>query len=136
MLFLRQLEEIEGGISNLNKLKIQLTNQLEDAKRLADDEAKERQSLLGRYMSIIIVSGLFNQIMLQTLEKLLITLQCDFTPLICFSFILHRYRNLEHEFDGTTAVFEEEVASKQDAQRQLQKAEDDANHWRKKVTLR
>jgi len=45
---LRQLEEIEGGISNLNKMKIQLTNQLEDAKRSADDEAKERQSLLGR----------------------------------------------------------------------------------------
>jgi len=45
-----------------------------------------------------------------------------------------RYRNLEHEFDGTNAVYEEEVGSKQDAQRQLQKAENDADLWRKKVT--
>ena len=82
---------LAGNISNMNKMKIQLTNQLEDAKRQCDDEAKERQSLLGRY------------------------------------------RNLEHEFDGTNVVYEEEVGAKQDAARQCQKAEDDANHWRRKV---
>ena len=75
----------------MNKMKIQLTNQLDDAKRLCDDEAKERQSLLGRY------------------------------------------RNLEHEYDGTNVVYEEELNSKQDAARQCQKAEDEANHWRRKV---
>ena len=40
---------------------------------------------------------------------------------------------MEHEFDGTNAVYEEELGSKEDAARQAQKAEDEANHWRKKV---
>ena len=55
---------IAGNIFNTNKLKIHLTNQLDDAKRLCDDESKERQSLMGRY------------------------------------------RNLEHEFDGTNLVYD------------------------------
>ncbi len=77
----------------MNKAKIQLTNQLDDAKRLCDDEAKERQSLLGRY------------------------------------------RNLEHEYDGMNVVYEEEIGAKENLARQCQKAEEDANHWRKKVLL-
>ena len=36
----------------MNKMKIQLNNQLDDAKRLCDDETKERQSLLGRYRNL------------------------------------------------------------------------------------
>jgi predicted nuclease with TOPRIM domain len=75
----------------LNKAKIQLTSQLEEVKRLCDDESKERQSLMGRY------------------------------------------RNLEHEYDGMNAVYEEEMGAKDDLARQCHKAEDDANHWRKKV---
>ncbi len=75
----------------MNKQKIQLSNELEDAKRLCEDESKERQSLLGRF------------------------------------------RNLEHEFDGTNAVYEEEMAAKQDAARLCQKVEEEANLWRKKV---
>ena len=76
----------------MNKTKIQLSNQLDDAKRLCDDEAKERQSLLGRF------------------------------------------RNLEHEYDGTNVVYEEEQTAKENLARQCQKAEDDANHWRRKVS--
>ena len=41
-----------GNISTMNKMKIQLSNQLDDAKRLCDDETKERQSLLGRYRNL------------------------------------------------------------------------------------
>ena len=33
-------------------MKIQLSNQLDEAKRMADDEAKERQSLLGRFRTL------------------------------------------------------------------------------------
>ena len=55
----------------MQKAKIQLTNQLDDAKRLCDEEARERQSLMGRF------------------------------------------RNLEHEYDGNLAVYEEEVAAKE-----------------------
>ena len=90
---LRQLEEVDGNISTLNKTKIMLSNQLDDAKRAADDEAKERLSLLGRY------------------------------------------RNLEHEFDGTNVVYEEEMSAKDDLARQAQKAEDDANMWRMKYEV-
>lgn len=71
-----------------------MTNQLDDAKRLCEDETKERQSLLGRY------------------------------------------RNLEHEFDGTNLVYEEELSAKEDQARLCQKAEDDAEHWRHKVGLK
>ena len=88
---IRQLEEVDANISIMQKAKIQLTNQLDDAKRLCDEEARERQSLMGRY------------------------------------------RNLEHEYDGNLAVYEEEVAAKEDLARQCQKAEADANLWRMKV---
>ena len=77
----------------MNKMKISLTNQLEDAKRHCEDEAKERQSLLGRQ------------------------------------------RNLEHEFDGTNVVYEEEQAAKDDLARQCQKAEEEANLWRRKYEI-
>merc|ERR1719414_1446576 len=59
---IRQFGEIEANIAMMQKTKIQLSNQLDDAKRVCDEEARERQSLLGRY------------------------------------------RNLEHEYDGTMAV--------------------------------
>ncbi len=44
-----RLEELLGNASMLQKVKIQLSTQLDDVKRMADDEAKERQSLMGRY---------------------------------------------------------------------------------------
>ena len=47
-----RLEELAGNASMLNKMKIQLNNQLDEAKRMADDEAKERQSLLGRFRTL------------------------------------------------------------------------------------
>ena len=43
-----------------------------------------------------------------------------------------RFRTLEHEFDGTSAVFEEEKIAKEDLFRLCQKAEADANFWRLK----
>ena len=90
---IRQLEDLEGNISMLQKVKIQLTNQLEDARRSSEEESKERQSLMGRY------------------------------------------RTLEHEYDGTNAVYEEELAAKDHLARQCQKAEADANLWRLKVSI-
>lgn len=41
---LRQLEEAESQVSQLSKIKISLTTQLEDTKRLADEESRVRQS--------------------------------------------------------------------------------------------
>ena len=49
---IRQLEEFDANISVLQKNKIQLTNQLEEAKRLCDEESKERQSLMGRFRTL------------------------------------------------------------------------------------
>lgn len=37
---LRQLEEAESQVSQLSKIKVSLTTQLEDTKRLADEEAR------------------------------------------------------------------------------------------------
>lgn len=37
---LRQLEEAESQIGQLSKLKLSLTNQLEDSRKLADDECR------------------------------------------------------------------------------------------------
>ena len=44
-----KLEELLGNASMLQKVKTGLQAQLDDVKRMADDEAKERQSLLGRF---------------------------------------------------------------------------------------
>ena len=49
---LRQLQELENNANMLQKLKIQLASQLEEASRYADEEAKERQSLLGKYKNL------------------------------------------------------------------------------------
>ena len=47
-----RLEELLNNISMLQKVKISLSNQLDDAKRMCEDEAKERQSLLGKFRTI------------------------------------------------------------------------------------
>lgn len=39
---LRQVEEVESQISQLSKIKLSLTNQLEDQRKLADDESRVR----------------------------------------------------------------------------------------------
>merc|ERR1712133_263786 len=49
---LRTLQELENSANMLQKIKIQLAAQLDEAKRIADDEAKERQSLMGRFRNL------------------------------------------------------------------------------------
>jgi len=46
---LRQLQELEANANMLFKLKSALVAQLDEQKKIADDEAKERQSLLGKF---------------------------------------------------------------------------------------
>jgi chromosome segregation ATPase len=52
---LRQLEEAESQVSQLSKLKISLTTQLEDTKRLADEESRVRLSHVRQDISEISV---------------------------------------------------------------------------------
>merc|ERR1719356_2033737 len=47
-----RLEDLLNNVSMLQKVKINLSSQLDDAKRMCEDEAKERQSLLGRFRTI------------------------------------------------------------------------------------
>merc|ERR1719328_34722 len=49
---LRQLQELENQANMLTKTKIQLQAMLDEAKRVADDEAKERHSLLGKFKNL------------------------------------------------------------------------------------
>jgi len=49
---LRQLEEAENQNSMLMKLKLSLTNQLEDTKKLADEEGRERATILGKFRNL------------------------------------------------------------------------------------
>jgi chromosome segregation ATPase len=46
---LRQLQEMENAANMLSKLKLTLADQLDEARAVADHEAKERQSLLGKF---------------------------------------------------------------------------------------
>ena len=46
---LRQLQEMENAANMLAKLKLTLADQLDEARAVADHEAKERQSLLGKF---------------------------------------------------------------------------------------
>ncbi|XP_038110360.1 myosin heavy chain, muscle isoform X4 [Culex quinquefasciatus] len=87
---LRQLEDAESQVSQLSKIKISLTQQLEDTKRLADEESRERATLLGKF------------------------------------------RNLEHDLDSLREQVEEEAEGKGDIQRQLSKANAEAQLWRTK----
>ncbi|XP_065090266.1 myosin heavy chain, muscle isoform X27 [Ochlerotatus camptorhynchus] len=87
---LRQLEDAESQVSQLSKIKISLTQQLEDTKRLADEESRERATLLGKF------------------------------------------RNLEHDLDSLREQVEEEAEGKADIQRQLSKANAEAQLWRSK----
>ncbi len=47
-----RLEEVMGSAAMLQKLRVQLGSQLDDCKRQCDEEAKERQSLLGRFRTL------------------------------------------------------------------------------------
>ena len=49
---LRQLQELDNSASLLSKTKASLHNELEDAKRLADSECKERVALLSKYRNL------------------------------------------------------------------------------------
>merc|ERR1711950_11205 len=46
---LRSLQELENSVSMMTKVKSSLAAQLDEQRRHADDEAKERQSLLGKF---------------------------------------------------------------------------------------
>merc|ERR1711862_814754 len=46
---LRQLQELENNANLLVKTKAGLVSQLDEQKRIADDESRERTSLLGKY---------------------------------------------------------------------------------------
>merc|ERR1712106_1156706 len=46
---LRQLQELESSANMMTKLKTGLADQLDEMRGVADNEAKERQSLLGKY---------------------------------------------------------------------------------------
>merc|ERR1712223_1315841 len=49
---LRQLQELENTANMLSKYKAPLTSQLEETKKVADEEAKERNSLLGKFKNL------------------------------------------------------------------------------------
>merc|ERR1712226_1743214 len=71
----------------------QLVNQLDEAKRVADFEAKERLSLLGKY------------------------------------------KNIEHELEGTKSLFDEECGDKDNVMRKVAKANEEADMWKKKYEI-
>ena len=50
--FLRHLQELENNASMIAKYKIQLQSQLDEAKKIADSEAKERNSLMGKFKNL------------------------------------------------------------------------------------
>jgi len=49
---LRQLQELENSASMIAKIRAQLQSQLDEARKVADDEAKERHSLLGKFKNL------------------------------------------------------------------------------------
>merc|ERR1711963_417027 len=49
---LRNVQELENQANMLTKTKIQLQAMLDEARRVADDEAKERHALLGKFKNL------------------------------------------------------------------------------------
>ncbi len=67
---LRQVQELENNASMLGKVRVQLGAQLDEARRNADDEARERMSLLGKYKNIEHeLDGMRNQLDEETCNK-------------------------------------------------------------------
>merc|ERR1711997_955203 len=85
---LRSVQELENNANMINKYKMQLVGALDEAKKVADSEAKERQTLLGRF------------------------------------------KNLEHELDGSKAMHDEEAGAKDEILRQVCKATQESDMWR------
>ena len=48
----RQIEETENAIAQLGKTKISLTTQLEDTKKLADAEARDKAALMSKFKNL------------------------------------------------------------------------------------
>merc|ERR1712158_78163 len=90
---LRQLQELAANASLMTKTKSALVSALDEMKAIADHEAKERVSLLGKF------------------------------------------RNMEHMADGLKENYDEEVCSKENLARQLNKALGDADMWRQKYEI-
>merc|ERR1712025_1136433 len=76
---LRVAGDISNNVNMIMKMKSSLVSALEDAKHNADNEARERSLLLGKF------------------------------------------KNIEHELDGMKEAFEEELASREDVNRQTSK---------------
>merc|ERR1719232_298085 len=87
---LRVAGDINNNVNVVQKNKQALIQALEDAKHVADNEARERQLLLGKF------------------------------------------KNVEHELDGLKEQYDEEVAGREDVNRQTAKAEGEAAMWRGK----
>jgi myosin heavy chain 6/7 len=85
---LHSCEELDNNNSVLAKLRQTLTAQLEEQRKIADDEAKERTFLLGKF------------------------------------------RNMEHEVEAVREQLEEEAQGKGDALRMLSKSVNEAQMWR------
>merc|ERR1712088_110928 len=49
---LKQVQELENQANMMAKLKVQLVSSLDEARRVADDEAKERAALLGKFKNL------------------------------------------------------------------------------------
>jgi len=87
---LRAAGEIGNNVNMLNKMKLSLQSALDEAKQVADNEARERGLLVGKF------------------------------------------RNIEHELDGLKAQLDEEVLSREDINRQSNKADGEAAMWHQK----
>merc|ERR1719290_389614 len=85
---LRVAGDIGNNIMMIQKIKSSLQTNLEEAKTVADNEARERALLLGKY------------------------------------------KNMEFELDGVKDQLDEESASREEAGRQIKKAEGEAAQWR------
>merc|ERR1712223_431101 len=87
---LRGAGDVNNNMVMIQKANSALVTSLDEAKRVADDEARERHLLLGKY------------------------------------------RNIEHELDGVKDNLEEEVASREDVCRQVNKSESESAMWRQR----
>ena len=111
---IRQLEEAESQVSQLTKLKLSLATQLEDTKRLADEESR-----VSTTMTITWKFVWTNFLLVSCVRQERATL-------------LGKFRNLEHEIDNIREHLDEETEAKADLQRQLSKANAEAQLWHTK----
>lgn len=123
----RQLEEAENNLSQLSRVRLSLTNQLDDTRKLADEESRVSSAKIPRRIKALNIycNNIFSDSVNHGFMCFCLIHQAHAT-------LLGKFRNLEHDIETLREQLEEESEAKAGVQRMLSKANAETLMWRSK----